>query len=211
MKRLPQSYELKLRFANGAVEVRRIEAESYAQAVRNAEQLDATVVDERDELCNQLATATEILHGYKRTEEFLIKLLELARALLAEARSSVSYQAGMQNLNTDAGKAHAARLNERLERIDAVLGEHTTPDAALPPCYHVPDLIIEMQAVEPQPDTVRVPTETLRRIHRDLDSCQKVIWLAGCRPRGYGFDPAYVTDAQARLKEIEALLASDKA
>lgn len=58
-----------------------------------------------------------------------------------------------------------------------------------------------------QPDAVRVPVETLRRIHRDLDACQKVIWLAGCRPRGYGFDPAYVTDAQARLKEIDALLA----
>ena len=71
---------------------------------------------------------------------------------------------------------------------------------------HVPDFIIEMQSTE-QSDSVRVPTDTLRRIHRDLDSCQKVIWLAGCRPRGYGFDPAYVTDAQARLKEIDALLA----
>jgi len=60
-----------------------------------------------------------------------------------------------------------------------------------------------------QPDTVRVPVETLQHIHRDLDACQKVIWLAGCRPRGYGFDPAYVSDAQARLKEIEALLGKE--
>jgi len=51
-----------------------------------------------------------------------------------------------------------------------------------------------------------VSVEQLKKIHRDLDACQKVIWLAGCRPRGYGFDPSYVTDAQERLKEIEALL-----
>ncbi|MNZ98221.1 hypothetical protein D3C78_1174980 [compost metagenome] len=62
-----------------------------------------------------------------------------------------------------------------------------------------------------QPDTVRVPVETLQRIHRDLDACQKVIWLAGCRPFGYGFDPAYVTEAQACLKEIDALLAGGEA
>lgn len=42
--------------------------------------------------------------------------------------------------------------------------------------------------------------EALKRIHRDLDACQKVIHLAG------GFDPAYCKDAQARLKEIDALL-----
>lgn len=60
-----------------------------------------------------------------------------------------------------------------------------------------------------QQETVRVPVETLRHIHRDLDSCQKVIWLAGCRPHGYGFDPTYVSDAQARLKEIEALLGKE--
>lgn len=58
------------------------------------------------------------------------------------------------------------------------------------------------------PDELRlVSVEQLKKIHRDLDACQKVIWLAGCRPRGYGFDPSYVTDAQERLKEIEALLA----
>ncbi len=57
------------------------------------------------------------------------------------------------------------------------------------------------------PDELRlVSVEQLKKIHRDLDACQKVIWLAGCRPRGYGFDPSYVTDAQERLKEIEALL-----
>jgi hypothetical protein len=54
-----------------------------------------------------------------------------------------------------------------------------------------------------------VSVEQLQKIHRDLDACQKVIWLAGCRPQvPGGFDPAYVTDAQERLKEIEVLLAA---
>lgn len=57
-------------------------------------------------------------------------------------------------------------------------------------------------------EKVLVDREALLRIHRDLDACQKTIWLAGVRPRGYGFDPAYVEDAQARLKEIDALLAA---
>tara|TARA_R110002111_G_scaffold38054_2_gene72676 strand:+ start:622 stop:1509 length:888 start_codon:yes stop_codon:yes gene_type:complete len=49
-----------------------------------------------------------------------------------------------------------------------------------------------------------VPTEGLQRVHRDLDSCQKVMWLAGCQPQvPNGFDSAYVTDAQARLVDIE--------
>lgn len=47
-----------------------------------------------------------------------------------------------------------------------------------------------------------VPTETLQRIRRDLDACQRVIHYAG------GFDPAYVRDAQARLAEIDELLES---
>lgn len=49
-----------------------------------------------------------------------------------------------------------------------------------------------------------VPAEGLRRVRRDLDACQKVIWLAGCQPRvPNGFDPGYVTEAQARLVEID--------
>jgi len=52
-----------------------------------------------------------------------------------------------------------------------------------------------------------VPTDGLRRVHRDMDACQKVIWLAGCQPRvPNGFDPSYVTDAQARLAEIDQWL-----
>lgn len=54
-----------------------------------------------------------------------------------------------------------------------------------------------------------VSVEQLQKIHRELDACQKVIWLAGCRPQvPGGFDPAYVTGAQEQLKVIEELLAS---
>tara|TARA_R110001606_G_scaffold131790_1_gene267770 strand:+ start:149 stop:982 length:834 start_codon:yes stop_codon:yes gene_type:complete len=49
-----------------------------------------------------------------------------------------------------------------------------------------------------------VPTEGLRQVHRDLDACQKVMWLAGCQPQvPNGFDGSYVTDAQARLADID--------
>lgn len=54
-----------------------------------------------------------------------------------------------------------------------------------------------------------VSVEQLQKIHRELDACQKVIWLAGCRPRvPNGFDPAYVTGALEQLEVIENLLAS---
>lgn len=59
-----------------------------------------------------------------------------------------------------------------------------------------------------EPGTVRVTADWLKAVHRDLDACQKVIWLAGCRPRvPGGFDPAYCEDAQARLKEIDEHIA----
>ena len=48
---------------------------------------------------------------------------------------------------------------------------------------------------------VLVPVESLKAIRRDLDACQSVIHYAG------GFDPAYVSDAQARLREIDELMA----
>lgn len=66
------------------------------------------------------------------------------------------------------------------------------------------------EATMPAADLRLVSVEQLKKIHRDLDACQRVIWLAGCRPHvPNGFDPSYVTDAQERLKEIEALLVSD--
>ncbi|MEZ3136989.1 hypothetical protein ACBG90_20005 [Stutzerimonas kunmingensis] len=65
------------------------------------------------------------------------------------------------------------------------------------------------QATTPAADLRLVSVEQLKKIHRELDACQKVIWLAGCRPRvPNGFDPAYVTGAQEQLKVIEALFAS---
>ena len=62
-------------------------------------------------------------------------------------------------------------------------------------------------AVSVAAGSVAVKAEQLQAIHRDLDACQKVIWLAGVGERGQRFDPAYVQHAQARLAEIEALLA----
>lgn len=65
------------------------------------------------------------------------------------------------------------------------------------------------QATTPTADLRLVSVEQLKKIHRELDACQKVIGLAGCRPRvPNGFDPAYVTGAQEQLKVIEELLAS---
>jgi hypothetical protein len=50
-------------------------------------------------------------------------------------------------------------------------------------------------------DVVPVPRDRLKKIHRDLDACQKVIW-SGLR----GADPAYCEDAQECLAAIEDLL-----
>jgi|GEM_PF-1938386 len=62
------------------------------------------------------------------------------------------------------------------------------------------------KATTPAADMRLVSVEQLQKIHRDLDACQKVIWLARWRSRGYDCAPSYVTDALARLKEIEAVI-----
>lgn len=62
---------------------------------------------------------------------------------------------------------------------------------------------IRQLEAERVPDAIVVSSEWLRRIHRDLDACQKVIWL-GMRDA----DPSYCADAKARLKEIDAMLAA---
>ncbi|OEO24029.1 hypothetical protein AX279_19540 [Pseudomonas sp. J237] len=48
-----------------------------------------------------------------------------------------------------------------------------------------------------------VPVDQLKKIHRDLDACQKLIWanMRGC-------DPAYYEDALVSLAHIEAMLAA---
>jgi hypothetical protein len=47
-----------------------------------------------------------------------------------------------------------------------------------------------------------VPVTQVKKWHRDLDACQKVLWLRGC------FDPAYCMDAQDCLKQMEGVLAT---
>lgn len=42
--------------------------------------------------------------------------------------------------------------------------------------------------------------EQLTALYNDLDACQRVMHLAG------GFDPAYVTDAQASLKVLQKMI-----
>ncbi len=48
---------------------------------------------------------------------------------------------------------------------------------------------------------VSVSRAMLKKWQRDLDACQKVIWLRG------GFDPAYCADAQDCIKEMDVILA----
>ncbi|MDG9854148.1 hypothetical protein N7403_09825 [Pseudomonas nitroreducens] len=69
-----------------------------------------------------------------------------------------------------------------------------------------PQEVSAEKATTPAADLRLVSVEQLQKIHRELDACQKVIWLAGCGQRGYGFDPSYVTGAQEQLKEIETLI-----
>lgn len=71
-----------------------------------------------------------------------------------------------------------------------------------------PQEVSAEKATTPAANLRLVSVEQLQKIHRELDACQKVIWLAGCRPRvPNGFDPAYVTGAQEQLKLIEGLIA----
>lgn len=109
------------------------------------------------------------------------------------------------------GDADLEEIQESDEKIRAWMAAHPGgEDAAWRRFLSV--LPVPFSAAPPaaeHPGTVRVPVEAMQRIHNTLDACQKVIWLAGCRPRGYGFDPVYVSDAQDRLKEIEAMLGKE--
>lgn len=69
-----------------------------------------------------------------------------------------------------------------------------------------PQEVSAEKATTAEADLRLVSVEQLKKIHRELDACQKVIWLAGCGQRGYGFDPSYVIGAQEQLKVIEELL-----
>ena len=65
------------------------------------------------------------------------------------------------------------------------------------------------KATTPAAEVRLITVEQLQKICRELDACQKVIWLAGCSPRvPNGFDPAYVTGAQEQLKVIEGVIAA---
>lgn len=75
------------------------------------------------------------------------------------------------------------------------------------PVYQVTASEVREFARQLVASAAKVPHDQLKAWHRNLDACQKVIWLAGCRPQvPNGFDPAYCTDAQESLKEIEAVM-----
>ncbi len=78
---------------------------------------------ENTALVKVLATAdwSGVSIGNKALIQAAIAALNTQAELLATARNSVSYQAGMQNLNNEAGQQHAARLNDLLARIDATV------------------------------------------------------------------------------------------
>jgi hypothetical protein len=75
--------------------------------------------------------------------------------------------------------------------VTCVCGAVVANGAACPHCVREvaqPELLLS------------VPHSMLKKWKRDLDACQKVIWLRG------GFDPAYCKDAQDCIKEMDVLL-----
>jgi len=77
----------------------------------------------------------------------------------------------------------------------------------------------ENEAIDPVADTIELHPKRLQlekqrdellvaleETRRELDACQKVIWLAS----DYGFDPAYVNGAKAAIKVADAALSSVK-
>jgi hypothetical protein len=62
---------------------------------------------------------------------------------------------------------------------------------------------LEQQLAE-RDKQVTLLRDALTESRRELDSCQKVIWLAS----DYGFDPAYVKGAQASIRKTDEALAS---
>lgn len=76
----------------------------------------------------------------------------------------------------------------------------------MPSSWYGNDMLDEAIAALSRPaPAVQVPEgwrDMVKRMERELQACQAVIHLAG------GFDPAYVRDAQAVLKDARAMLAA---
>jgi hypothetical protein len=194
-------------------------AADYLRAALAQQPAPVTVPDDLRARCAEIigwqksgVLTGDALRGYARAQWYAdehnsLQMAEADTARQAYALIAAAPAAPIQADHTDLMNelyqilsAHNAS-EEVLDQIQAAIAGEPLPHASLLP-YEAP-------ADAEQDGTVRIPVETLQHIHRDLDACQKVIWLAGCRPRGYGFDPAYVSEAQARLKEIEALLGKE--
>lgn len=153
-------------------------------------------------MLHQRGAAPEVLAAAAAPAQVAQEPSKLEKLLVDEERSH-----SLTVDQRDRAEEMATKLAEAVgHHFGRDVGEHSSANCPLE------NALILLNTAPPaaeQPGTVRVPVETLQHIHRDLDACQKVIWLAGCRPFGYGFDPAYVTAAQARLKDIEALLGKE--
>lgn len=117
--------------------------------------------------------------------------VERLQSVIDEANVRVWAEAARVLENSDAPKAaqfwRQGVVN--LFRNRAATAAHPIP-AQQSPAAAIPE------------ESVTVSIDELKRIHRDLDACQKVIGLAG------GFDPAYCTDAQESLLLLNAMLSA---
>lgn len=102
----------------------------------------------------------------------------------------------LQN-NIEGNESHIKDMEKAFEALEKyngeLIAERDYPDFILTPIYAHP---------LPAQQVPSLSAEQLKQIHRDLDACQKVIWLAG------GFDPSYCKEAQESLKLIESVLSA---
>ena len=98
------------------------------------------------------------------------------------------------------GHVMAAPVGEREAAIEAAYA--AVADGGWTSVKDMGIQIFQAGAAYQRQSGVVVSADWLKQLHRDLDACQKLIWanLRGC-------DPAYCADAQARLAEIDELLA----
>lgn len=142
----------------------------------------------------------------KITAATVAQQAELIRAQAAE----IGRLKGRCKSRTDALQLMAERFGVQIAALKQQSAGVVLPRAALPAdgsydyCQGHFDALREVVRLNPpgDPTMVKVPRELMRKIHRDLDACQKVIW-SGLR----GADPAYCADAQECLAAIDDLLA----
>jgi len=154
----------------------------------------------------ELKNRSEVIVGLTNSRDFWREKAIAVEDDLAEARkcaeimqkAAFEYQAELAAL-----KAQEPAAWIKKDVLATLTGDECcyafgkqNPVGNLAPLYAAPVVSAEQQGIA-------VSTNWLKRIHRDLDACQKLIWanLRGC-------DPSYYEDAQERLREIDAMLAA---